>query len=154
MIAPIRNSPHRNSATACALRYRRGLSPGFGTFAGQALSLYADRLEPAGPLRLASAAPYRVPGARDGSAVPLMVCSGYMNEVAGLDGLLEPFSRCLDTESAQRVTEFRVDPAVQARIDLLAERANDGVLTDEERSEYTIVGIFWTPTTRPRRSER
>ena len=53
-----------------------------------------------------------------------------------LDDLLEPFSRCLDAESAQRVAEFRVDPAVQERIGILAERANDGVLSDDERSEY------------------
>lgn len=53
-----------------------------------------------------------------------------------LDGLLEPFSRCLDAESARRVAEFRVDPAVQARIDVLAERANNGVLSDDERAEY------------------
>jgi hypothetical protein len=53
-----------------------------------------------------------------------------------LDDLLEPFSRCLDAESALRVTEFRVDPVVQARIDILAERANEGVLSDDERTEY------------------
>jgi len=53
-----------------------------------------------------------------------------------LDGLLDPLSRCLDAESAQRVTQFRVDPGVQARIDTLAERANDGVLREEERAEY------------------
>jgi hypothetical protein len=29
-----------------------------------------------------------------------------------------------------------VDEAVQARVDLLAERANEGLLTAEERSEY------------------
>jgi len=53
-----------------------------------------------------------------------------------LDDLFEPFSRCLDAESAQRVAEFRVDPAVQTRINVLAERTNDGVLSDEERTEY------------------
>ena len=53
-----------------------------------------------------------------------------------LDALLEPFSRCLDDASAQRVTEFHVDPAVQARIDDLADRANDGALSDDERTEY------------------
>ena len=53
-----------------------------------------------------------------------------------LDDLFEPFSRCLDAESAQRVAEFRVAPAVQARIDILAERANNGALTDDERAEY------------------
>ncbi len=53
-----------------------------------------------------------------------------------LDSLLDPFSRCLDAESALRVTEFRVDQGVQARIDTLAERANDGVLSEDERTEY------------------
>lgn len=48
-----------------------------------------------------------------------------------LDGLLEPLSRCLDDESARRVAEFRVDPSVQARVDALAERANEGLLTAE-----------------------
>ncbi len=53
-----------------------------------------------------------------------------------LDVLLDPLSRCLDAESAQRVAEFHIDPAVQARIDTLAERANDGLLNEEERAEY------------------
>jgi hypothetical protein len=53
-----------------------------------------------------------------------------------LDGLLDPLSRCLDAESAQRLAQFRIDPAVQARIDALAERANHGVLSEEERAEY------------------
>ena len=29
-----------------------------------------------------------------------------------------------------------MDPLVQARVDILAERANDGLLTPEERSKY------------------
>ena len=53
-----------------------------------------------------------------------------------LDGLLDPLTRCLDAESSQRVVEFRVDPAVQARVDALAERANDGVLSEEDHAEY------------------
>ena len=53
-----------------------------------------------------------------------------------LDSLLDPFSRCLDAESALRITEFRVDQGVQVRIDTLAERANDGVLNEDERTEY------------------
>jgi hypothetical protein len=31
---------------------------------------------------------------------------------------------------------MRIDPAVQSRLDALAERANDGAHTDEERAEY------------------
>jgi hypothetical protein len=34
------------------------------------------------------------------------------------------------------VTEFRIDPGVQARIGVLAERANDGTLGEDERGEY------------------
>jgi hypothetical protein len=56
-----------------------------------------------------------------------------------LDGLLDPLSRCLDSESARRLAEFRIDPAVQARIDTLAERANDGLLNEDERTEYEAI---------------
>ncbi len=59
-----------------------------------------------------------------------------MNAVSGLDGLLEPLSRCLDPESARRVIDFQVDRPVQERIDALAEKANEGTLGDSERSEY------------------
>lgn len=53
-----------------------------------------------------------------------------------LDRLLDPLSRCLDTESARRVAEFRVAANVQERVDALAERANEGLLSDDERAEY------------------
>lgn len=53
-----------------------------------------------------------------------------------IDSLLDPFSRCFNFESAQRISDFRVDPAVQLRIDDLAERANEGTLSEDERSEY------------------
>ena len=59
-----------------------------------------------------------------------------MSAASGLDGLLDPLSRCLDAESSRRVIEFRVDPPVQERIDALAEQANEGTLSDTEREEY------------------
>jgi hypothetical protein len=59
-----------------------------------------------------------------------------MSAVTGLDGLLEPLSRCLDVESAQRIVELRVAASVQERIDTLAERANEGTLSNDERLEY------------------
>jgi hypothetical protein len=53
-----------------------------------------------------------------------------------MDGLLDPLSRCLDPESARRIVEFRVSPDVQVRFDVLAERANEGTHTPDERREY------------------
>ncbi len=49
---------------------------------------------------------------------------------------LDPFSRCLDGESAERVAEYRIDPTVQARVDALAETADEGLPTPEGRAEY------------------
>jgi len=59
-----------------------------------------------------------------------------MSATTVLDGLLDPLSRCLDAESARRLAEFRIAPAVQARIDSLAAHVNQGSLSDEERAEY------------------
>jgi len=59
-----------------------------------------------------------------------------MSAASGLDGLLEPLSRCLDAESARRVVDFQIDAPVQERIDALAAQANEGTLSDSERSEY------------------
>ena len=59
-----------------------------------------------------------------------------MNTATGLDSLLEPLSLCLDTESARRVVDFRIDARVLERIDVLSEQANEGSLSTGERSEY------------------
>ena len=56
-----------------------------------------------------------------------------------LNGLLDPLSRCLDAESARRVAELRVAPLVQERMDVLAERANEGLLAEDERAEYEAI---------------
>ena len=53
-----------------------------------------------------------------------------------LDLMLDPVSRCLDADSARRLLEVRIDPAVQERVDVLAEKANEGLLTEPERTEY------------------
>jgi hypothetical protein len=57
-------------------------------------------------------------------------------ETLPIDGILDALSRCLDPVSANRVVAMEIDPAVQARVDVLAERANQGMLTDDERAEY------------------
>jgi hypothetical protein len=59
-----------------------------------------------------------------------------MSTMAMLDGLLDPFTRCLDAASARRVAEFGIPAAVQQSVQLLAERANEGLLTEEERTDY------------------
>jgi hypothetical protein len=53
-----------------------------------------------------------------------------------LDRMFELLSGCLDAESARRVLALTVDPVVQARVDALAEGANEGLLTPEERAQY------------------
>jgi hypothetical protein len=59
-----------------------------------------------------------------------------MGAATALDGLLDPLSRCLDAESARRIVALRVAAPVQERIDALAELANNGALTDDDRAEY------------------
>jgi hypothetical protein len=53
-----------------------------------------------------------------------------------LDQFLDPLSRCLDEESARRVIALGIAAPVQERVDTLAERANEGLLSDDERAEY------------------
>ena len=55
---------------------------------------------------------------------------------AGLAKILDPVAQCFTPEVAKRVAELRADPAVQARIEELAERCNEGTITPEEMAEY------------------
>jgi hypothetical protein len=55
---------------------------------------------------------------------------------SALNRLLEPLSQALTPEAARCLADFRIDPALQARIDELADRCNEGLLTEAERSEY------------------
>lgn len=59
-----------------------------------------------------------------------------MNGPTSLDQFLDPLSRCLDAESARRVIALGVSDSVQERVDALAELANEGLLSDDERAEY------------------
>lgn len=49
---------------------------------------------------------------------------------------LEPLGECLTPEVAQKIVDFRASPELQARIDELADKCNEGELTPEEASEY------------------
>ncbi|MBI1345710.1 hypothetical protein GC163_05415 [bacterium] len=53
-----------------------------------------------------------------------------------LDQVIEPVSECLTQASARKIVDLRATPDMQARVDYLATQANQGGLTDEERSEY------------------
>jgi hypothetical protein len=55
---------------------------------------------------------------------------------SALNQLLDPLSRKLGDEAAQQIVALHIDPEVQARIDALADRCNEGLLTDAERAEY------------------
>ena len=76
-------------------------------------------------------------------------CCMSIAENSALDRLLGPFSDCLNREAAERIVQFRIDDAVQARADELAERANEDSLTPDERTEYQdyvdaadLIGFF------------
>jgi hypothetical protein len=55
---------------------------------------------------------------------------------AGLAKILDPVAQCFTPEVAKRVAELRADPDVQARIEELAEKCNEGTITPEETAEY------------------
>ena len=49
---------------------------------------------------------------------------------------LKPLEECLTPEVAQKILAFRVSAEMQARIDELADKCNEGELTEEEAAEY------------------
>ncbi len=53
-----------------------------------------------------------------------------------LDRLLEPLAGCFSPDVAAKVADLRADDAMQDRIDYLAERSNEGLLTVDEQVEY------------------
>jgi hypothetical protein len=57
-------------------------------------------------------------------------------QTSPLERLLEPFERSLTPSVAQELVELRAPADVQERIDELAEKCDEGTLTEEERGEY------------------
>jgi hypothetical protein len=53
-----------------------------------------------------------------------------------LSRLLDPVGRCLTPEVAQHLVALQVDPAVQARLEELADKCTEGQLSADERTEY------------------
>jgi len=52
------------------------------------------------------------------------------------DSLLESAARCLDAESVRALGELQLTQADQSRLDLLAQKANEGQLSGDEAREY------------------
>jgi hypothetical protein len=54
-----------------------------------------------------------------------------------LGGLFDGVGRCLTPEAATELANLRIDPALQARLDELADPCTRGELTPDERGEYS-----------------
>ena len=54
-----------------------------------------------------------------------------------LEKFLKQFTERFTPELAEHFATLSPDPEFQARLDALGTKANEGTLTDEERSEYT-----------------
>jgi hypothetical protein len=66
-----------------------------------------------------------------------------------LEELIAALADCLTPDSARRVIALKADPRLQERVDDLAARHSQGLLTPEEHSEYgsyvsysTVVAIL------------
>src|SRR5205807_776046 len=55
---------------------------------------------------------------------------------ATIDRLVEPVIRTLTPEVARALIKLRADRELQARMDELAEKCNEGRLTPDEKEEY------------------
>lgn len=53
-----------------------------------------------------------------------------------LDRIFEPLGEALTPESARRLVSMQANPEVQQRVDELADKCTEGLLTEEEADEY------------------
>jgi hypothetical protein len=74
-----------------------------------------------------------------------------MTLASALDRVLDPLLSTLTPELAEKVVAHRADDQLQARLDELAEKSNEGSLTPGETAEYdaylralTMVSVFQT----------
>jgi hypothetical protein len=59
-----------------------------------------------------------------------------VHESSVLDEVLEPVANCFTPEVARRIAALRASTTLQARLDELARKANEGQLTDADREKY------------------
>ena len=55
---------------------------------------------------------------------------------AVLDRIFDPVTECFTPEVAQRIAAMRASPVVQSRLDELADKCGEGLLSEAEREEY------------------
>ena len=58
------------------------------------------------------------------------------SETTAFDRAVRPLLQIVLPEKAQAIIGFHADPELQERIDELAEKSNEGQLTEIERAEY------------------
>jgi len=58
------------------------------------------------------------------------------NTTPTLDRLVGPLAECMTPETARRLLALKADARVQARVNYLAARNSESMLTPEERAEY------------------
>ncbi|MDZ4851507.1 MAG: hypothetical protein SGI77_19630 [Pirellulaceae bacterium] len=59
-----------------------------------------------------------------------------MSTAAFLDQMLEPVTSVMSREFAESLLKLKADPTLQARVEDLRRKANEGTITVEEASEY------------------
>jgi hypothetical protein len=73
----------------------------------------------------------------------------HMSAPIYLDQLLDPLAEAFSPEVARRIVDLRASAEIQARVAILANKANAGTLTPDEEAEYKdfvdavdIIGIL------------
>jgi hypothetical protein len=59
-------------------------------------------------------------------------------ELQVMDEMLQPLSAAMTPETAKVLSRLQATPSMQARVDELAARCNEGELTIDERAEYEM----------------
>jgi hypothetical protein len=60
-----------------------------------------------------------------------------VQQISYLNRFLDPVTEMLPRDVLERIVNFRFDDVTRARAAELAEKANEGQLTDDERAEYS-----------------
>lgn len=60
-----------------------------------------------------------------------------------LERMVEPIGRVLTPEAAAEILNVRADSETERRIDELADKCNEGILSIEERAEYQEFGSLF-----------